>query len=203
MPQLNLATSKSKTIQPNATISGATNAAPIVVATAAPHGLESSDIVQISGVGGNGNANGLFAVTVVDSTHFSLNNSAGSGAYTSGGTCAHAGYATPGLLADNTVFVNGAGAVDWTVKLQIQSASAGSSGRFAFFDTADAAFATELPIAELAWLGGVSPSADKTLSFKKASAPATRLGNPGNYLRIKLLGLAVGATAQFSAWIEW
>ena len=203
MPQINLATSKSKTIQSNAAVAGATNASPIVVATASAHGLESGDIVQISGVGGNGNANGQWVTTVVDSTHFSLNNSAGSGSYTSGGTAVHAGYATPGLLVDNTVFVNGVSGVDWTVKLQVQSASAGSSGRFDFYDTGDASFATEEPVARLGWLGGVSPSADKTMSFKKASAPDTRLGSAGNYLRVKLFGLAVGASAQFSAWVEW
>jgi hypothetical protein len=152
-------------------------------------------------VGGNGNANGQWIATVVDSTHFSLNNSAGSGAYTSGGSWSHVGYATAGMLADNTIFWSGP--VDWTIKLQVQSASAGSKGKFVFFDTAEASFATEAPVAELAWLGGVSPSADKILSFKKCSAPDTRLGSAGNYLRAKLFGLAAGSTVQFSAWIEW
>lgn len=71
----------------SATINGATNASPIVLSTTVAHGFQTNDIVNVSGVGGNtaANANG-WVVTYVDSTHFSLNGSTGSGAYTAGGT---------------------------------------------------------------------------------------------------------------------
>jgi len=68
------------------TISGATNTSPITITTSGAHGLTSSNIVFISGVAGNTAANGFWAITVVDSTHFILNGSVGNGAYTSGGT---------------------------------------------------------------------------------------------------------------------
>jgi hypothetical protein len=73
------------------TITDATNATPIVITTAAAHGLQTGDGVVISNVGGNTNANGDFLITVLTSTTFELNdtdwtNIAGSGAYTSGGT---------------------------------------------------------------------------------------------------------------------
>jgi Ubiquitin-activating enzyme E1 FCCH domain len=67
------------------TITGATNASPIVV-TSAGHGLSTGTQVTIAGVTGNTNANGNFVVTVVDSNTFSLNGSTGNSAYVSGGT---------------------------------------------------------------------------------------------------------------------
>lgn len=63
-----------------------TNATPIVVTTSAPHGLSTGASVTITGVGGNTAANGSWAITVTDATHFSLDSSVGNGAYTSGGT---------------------------------------------------------------------------------------------------------------------
>ncbi len=67
-------------------ISGATNATPIVVTTGAAHGLTTGMSVKIASVGGNTAANGLQRVTVLTSTTFSLDNTVGNGAYTSGGT---------------------------------------------------------------------------------------------------------------------
>ena len=70
----------------SATINGATNASPIVVSTTSAHGFFTGDKVLIVGVVGNTAANGIFTITVTDSTHFSLNSTTGSGVYTSGGT---------------------------------------------------------------------------------------------------------------------
>lgn len=75
----------------NATVTGATNANPIVVTTEA-HGLIPGNRVEISGVGGNTAANGTFVVTAVTTTTITLGdttngaNVAGNGGYTSGGT---------------------------------------------------------------------------------------------------------------------
>ena len=66
-------------------VSGASNASPIVITTASPHALTTGDIIWVSGVQGNTNANGKWTVTVVDTTHFQLNTSSGSGGYTQGG----------------------------------------------------------------------------------------------------------------------
>jgi len=75
-----------------ATISGATNAAPIVVATSAAHGFSVNDEVTIAGVLGNTAANGTWTISVVgDSTHFTILNSTGNGAYTSGGVATKLG----------------------------------------------------------------------------------------------------------------
>lgn len=75
------------------TVSGATNANPIVITTLTPHGLHNGDYVYVSGVGGNTAANGFRRVNAVTGERtFSLVSAtstdtiAGNGAYTSGGT---------------------------------------------------------------------------------------------------------------------
>lgn len=66
-------------------VSGATNATPIVLTTAT-HSLASGDLVNVSGVGGNTAANGVWIINVLTATTFELIGSAGNAAYTSGGT---------------------------------------------------------------------------------------------------------------------
>lgn len=87
---------------PQATITGATNATPIVITTSAAHGFETGDLIAQHGVGGNTAANsgtgtaltsGAFFAKVLSTTTYALYNTsgpvAGNGAYTSGGvaTC--------------------------------------------------------------------------------------------------------------------
>tara|TARA_R100000808_G_scaffold4669_1_gene14907 strand:- start:249 stop:893 length:645 start_codon:yes stop_codon:yes gene_type:complete len=71
---------------PQLSITGATNADPIVITTSSTTNLETGMKVTIAGVGGNTNANGEHRITVIDSTTFRLNKVAGNAAYTSGGT---------------------------------------------------------------------------------------------------------------------
>jgi hypothetical protein len=67
------------------TITDATNANPIVIASTG-HGLQTGMRVTITGVVGNTNANTTSVITRVDADHFSLNGVSGNGAYVSGGT---------------------------------------------------------------------------------------------------------------------
>ncbi len=69
-----------------ATITGATNASPIVITTSAAHLFSTYNRVVVSGVTGNTAANGVFTITVLSPTTFSLTGSTGNGAYVSGGT---------------------------------------------------------------------------------------------------------------------
>ena len=73
-------------------ITAATNASPIVITTSAAHGYTSGDTVFIKYVEGNLAANGTFSITVLSPTTFSLNASAGSGAFSG----------TLGLVANQT-----------------------------------------------------------------------------------------------------
>lgn len=66
------------------TISGATNATPIVVTLGAGHGLKNGDRIAIAGITGNTNANGEFTLASVTATTAVLLGSQGNGTY--GGT---------------------------------------------------------------------------------------------------------------------
>lgn len=66
------------------TVTDATNASPIVI-TQTAHGYTTGDLVYVNGVLGNTAANGIFRITKVGANTYSLNGSAGNGAYASGG----------------------------------------------------------------------------------------------------------------------
>lgn len=66
-------------------VSGATNASPIVVTTAT-HSLASGDLVNITGITGNTAANGIWVINVLSGTTFELLGSSGNAAYGTGGT---------------------------------------------------------------------------------------------------------------------
>lgn len=68
-----------------ASIATASNASPIVITTSLDHLLTSGDVVTVSGVATNTNANGSWVVTVLSATTFSLNDSITSGAGGTGG----------------------------------------------------------------------------------------------------------------------
>lgn len=74
------------TYQATKAVTGATNAAPIVISCSS-HGYKTGDKVTTAAIGGNAAANvSDNAITVVDANSFSLNGTTGDGAYTSGGT---------------------------------------------------------------------------------------------------------------------
>ncbi len=72
------------------TITGATNATPIVVTTSAAHLKADYLVVSVSGVVGNEAANSTWVAQFVTATTLELAGSSGSGAYVSGGTLAAA-----------------------------------------------------------------------------------------------------------------
>lgn len=67
------------------TITGATNAIPIVITTDGAHGLTTGDTIKISGVLGNTAANDTWTITVLSTTTFSLDDSDGNATYVGGG----------------------------------------------------------------------------------------------------------------------
>ncbi len=66
-------------------VTAASFATPIVITSAAPHGLLTGNIATIQGVLGNITANGTWSITKLTGTTFSLDGSAGVAAYTGGG----------------------------------------------------------------------------------------------------------------------
>jgi hypothetical protein len=71
-------------------IASSTDATPIVITTAAPHGFtaaaQPTDTVEVEGHLVNTNANGVWQVTVISATTFSLDGSAGTGGGAGGAT---------------------------------------------------------------------------------------------------------------------
>ena len=86
------------TFRHTGTITGATNASPIVI-TSTAHGLSTGNRVNNTGVGGNTNANGAHTITRVSADTFSLDGSTGNAPYTSGGTFRVAGFYNVALVA--------------------------------------------------------------------------------------------------------
>lgn len=84
-------------------ISAATNASPIAIETDVAHGFSSGDTINITGVPGNSAANGDWQITAIDSTHFSLDGSTGSGDYVDTKTGMWAGQIFP-VSAFGTAF---------------------------------------------------------------------------------------------------
>lgn len=123
-------------------ISGATNAAPIVV-TVVAHGLSNGDQVVIAGVVGNTAANGTWSIANITSDTFELIGSTGSGAYSSGGTCTRrtgsrcsliavwgGRIVLSGLDADpNNIFMSAVGdPFDWNYSPDIQTVQQAVAG---------------------------------------------------------------------------
>lgn len=66
-------------------VGNASNTTPIEITTTTNHGFTTGDQVWIVGVGGNTAANGNWSITVTGLASFTLDTSAGNGAWTSGG----------------------------------------------------------------------------------------------------------------------
>jgi hypothetical protein len=119
----------------------ATNETPIKIRTTHAHGLATGDRVTIAGVAGNTAANGTFTVTVPASTTppeapaitvFTLDGSAGSGAYTGGGRVAQCPPNTPNCSipatarADFSRFRSVANATDRVAGVHVKVANLGA-----------------------------------------------------------------------------
>ena len=84
---LNVAFDDLRSVAPTlGAVTGASFAAPVVVTSAAPHGLKTQDQVLVLGVTGNTGANGSFFVVVTSPFQFELGGSTGTAAYTGGGS---------------------------------------------------------------------------------------------------------------------
>lgn len=104
------------------TITGATNATPIVI-TSVGHGLIDGMTVTVADVEGNTAANGTWAITVVTADTFSLDTSVGNGAYTTGGTAV----VTPAMpvpsIDTGAVFPVRSGLITFTTAIRITGAA--------------------------------------------------------------------------------
>jgi hypothetical protein len=103
---------RSKTVMPpdlgEKEIIGATNTTPIIITTALDHGFQDGDRVSITGIVGNEDANGEWNIDDVTADSFELIDSAGSGAYASGGQALDLEYRVCIVTVKNPATVDGA-----------------------------------------------------------------------------------------------
>jgi hypothetical protein len=99
-------------------ISGATNATPIVVTTTSAHGFANGDVVYIDGVAGNVATNGIWTISSASGSNFTLVDPVtgaqpvvGSGAYTSGGVAVNLGPSISFWSSYSALLVGTAGAL--------------------------------------------------------------------------------------------
>lgn len=78
----------------------------IKITTNSAHGYSTGDVVQIFGLNGTREANGAWVITYVDTTNFTLDNSAYINAYTSGGTTQLINSKAIVLETANTIVIN-------------------------------------------------------------------------------------------------
>ncbi len=205
MQIISVLTSKSKTIQANSTVSTMVSSGGLVkVGTTAAHGFESGDIIQLSGTVGTVEANGQWIVTVVDATHFTLNNSNFLNAYVSGGTIAHCGYSAPLTAFNNTFFLNTP--INLTGKFLVQSAPVNSTFRWVIDDAGlgDTTYLSSMPGPAGGFAGGASPKSDYVWSFLYSDFPDLRLQIENTWrLRVLFGHPVVGVTISFSFWFEY
>lgn len=176
----------------------------LIIVTTAANTLESGDIVQLSGTVGTVEANGQWIVTVIDTTHFTLNNSTFANAYVSGGTVAHCGYSTPLTAFNNTFFLNTP--IDLTGKFLVQSAPMNSTFRWSIDDAGlgDATYLSAMPGPTGGYAGGASAKSDYLWSFLYSDFPDLRLQIENTWrLRVLFGHPVVGETITFSFWVEY
>ena len=162
----------------------------IEIGATAAHGLLTSDMTQLLG---SGTADGQWVVTVVDSTHFVLQNSTYSGAGTGSGIAEHIGFAA-GTIATPAASQGAA------LVTRLEALSATCTCRIVYEDATDAQFVTAQPLACLGSGRGAGVPFDgiyRTFTTPWASLPDSRTG----WLRVKLLLAVPFSSATLSAWI--
>lgn len=193
---ISIASGKVKALVSNISVIGATNASPIVVQSSAPHLLETGDVLYCSGANGNAAMNGnLWVATVVDATHFSLQNSNGSGTWISGGIFQHVGFAAGPVTVDNTVY--SASNPSWSLSVSFTALTAGSDVRAHLQDSASGTWTDALPGPTVGFAGPLNGLKEFSADWKQF---AMNFGNSGNAARLLVLITGgSGSSATFSA----
>lgn len=177
------------------TVSGATNATPIVIACAAAHNLIAGDQVQVTGVGGNTNANTLAYVNPTDSTHFQMF----SDAALSTGIAGNASYTSGGKVSQAWDISGWSG--DWTAYITISGASAGRSN-VCLQDSVDG-FVND--IQTLMCVNQATPvfsGTTKTYSWRAYRFPSFRMGVLNARARLTVQSQDSGATVTIGAYLK-
>jgi hypothetical protein len=201
MSQLNIVTSKSRTLQPDATVTGVVLYGGHLQITCV-NSLEVGDIVSITGIVGATEANRVGIVFSATGSTFTLENSPGAvSSYISGGVIKTIGWASPLVSTDNSVIDNTA---DLTLKVKLTALSPDTKCRIEIEDGFGADTTAET-VATFNVAGAMKNSvSDYVVSRRRYEMPNLRIGNSGCFMRAKLLfpsGIP-GNSATFSAWLD-
>jgi hypothetical protein len=180
-------------------ITGATNATPIVVTTTSAHGLIDGDPIQITGVGGNTNANvqGFAKRTSYTGSTFGLYSDqaltqavAGNSGYTSGGAVSQA------LRIDG---ISG----DFTLRLRVESLTAAKRVQIGIQDSVDGFVNDIVTRGTIDLQGAILTSAMRDgLSLRKYDIPGMRFGTASAIIRLYILQIDSATTAVTTCWFE-
>jgi hypothetical protein len=180
------------------TISGATNATPIVVTCSAAHNFVDGDQFRITGVGGNTNANtvGYVKVTGYSTTTFGLY----SDAALSSGIAGNASYTSGGVATQNYLVSGVTG--DWTLDFVLESLTNGKNVLVSIEESADG-FSSDIRQLAVFSYAGVTGSGQIKQSVRKYQLPMARLGTANVALRVKVQAIDSSGTAVVSAYVEY
>lgn len=179
------------------TVSGATNATPIVITCAAAHKLVDGDQVQITGVGGNTNANvtAYAKVTSYSTTTFGVYSDsalttgvAGNASYTSGGAVS---------MAYDVSAISG----DYTLKFRLVSMTATKNALISIQESADG-FVSDIRTIEVIHVAGPVPAGGISKSWRKYQATNARVGVTNARIRLSVQAIDSATTAVVDFAIE-
>ena len=179
-------------------VSGATNATPIVITCAAAHNLQDGDQVQVTGVGGNTNANTLAFVKVTgySATTFGMYTTAA----LSAGVAGNASYTSGGVVTQAVDISAWSG--DVTAYVVINGLTAGKNAEVCFQDSADGFVSDIRTIQCVNPSGLVSPNAPVYFSFRGYQMPSFRVGVTNARTRLYVMQLDGSATVTTSFYLQ-
>jgi hypothetical protein len=196
------------TVYTGGALTAATNATPIVITTTSAHNLVSGDSVQITAMTGNTAANGVFYVSVLSGTTFSL--------YTSPlltSTYAVAGNGTLGGTPTISMAWPISSVIgDWSLKLRVDALAQAANCVIAYQDSVDGFVNDIRTIAAWGFTGAiyqfaatVSPqftSTDCSRELRKYDLQSARFGVLNAALRINVMEYDAGAALILTGWYE-
>lgn len=172
-------------------ITAATNATPIVITTTSPHNLKDGDPIQITGVGGNTNANttGFAKRTGYSATTFGVYADAALATAVAG----NSGYTSGGVVSQ-AIDISGV-SNDWDLFLRIEGMTAGKKAIVALQDSADGFVSDVVTLYTWNIQGKVTTDAMKDGDrIRKYDIPSARFGAASARLRFRVLQIDSAAT---------
>ena len=198
MNPIYLASGEAITIQANSTIASITPGQPYVVQTTAAHGLSTGALVQLSCMAG-----AIFTATVINSTSFSLNETASGGAIftPASGTVQHVGQATTPVATDGTQIPSG---TSFAYHFTFNSLTGTGTARGQFEDADQTNFTDARPGPSFCTTPGpITNQSPESYSATSSQWPGMRVSSTGDTMRAKVfVSGGPGTAINFTAFLQ-